>query len=164
MRPRQLKFDTPTSGHFGPNWKKRSLGKKLQSVLDEFPFVTMAPADETGEPPELPRPYALVIEATHATEGSAGWSKVSSMSKYIIPSAELSAVELEGRLLRDGALVKAYEARGTYKTRKHLLFLLAPWMWKLGAPGATAQDTFRDLLAQVERDAAAWSGGATASP
>jgi hypothetical protein len=156
LHARQLRFDVPVGTYFAPRWSRRSTAKQLDRVLAEFPFLQPAAAGAT--------PYRLAIEATHATGGSKRWSKVGKMSNYLIPCVEETAVELEGRLLRDGQVVKTYEAVGTYKTKRHLLFLLWPLTWKNRAPGATTADTFRDLFLQVERDAAAWRATAQAVP
>ena len=145
---RQLRFDTPVDTYLGPHWSKRSTQSQLEKVASEFPFLQAPDA-----PNARPTPYRLVIEATHATDGNKRLSKISSMTKYLFPSTEHVAVELEGRLSRDGALIKTYEATGTYKTRKHLLFLLWPPAWGLGTSGDTTADTFRDLLLQIEQDA-----------
>jgi hypothetical protein len=149
---RQLRFDVPVSSYFGPHWKRRSTAKRLGSAVAEFPFLIVAATDGSSGT-HTAAPYRLVIEASHATGGNKKWSKLSKLTNYLVPSVEESAVELEGRLMRDGALVKTYEARGTYKTKKHLLFVLAPWMWKLSVPSRTTADTFRDLFLQVQRDA-----------
>ena len=145
---RQLRFDTPVDTYVSPHRSKRSTQQKLDRVAHEFPFL-----QAQGAPDAVATPYRLTIEATHATGGNKKLSWISSMTKYLIPSTEHAAVELEARLLRDGTLMKTYEATGTCKTRKHLLFLLAPWMWGVGTAGDTTADTFRDLFLQIEQDA-----------
>ena len=149
---RQLRFDTPVDTYLAAHWSKRSTQRKLERVAAEFPFL-----QAEGAPDAAATPYRLVIEATHATGGNKKMSKISSMTKYIIPSTEHVAVELEGRLSRDGTPMKTYEATGTYRTQKHLLLLLVPWRWGLGVSGNTTADTFRDLILQIERDAATLS-------
>ena len=145
---RQLRFDTPVDTYFSPHWSKRSTRQQLDQVAREFPFL-----QAEGAPDAAATPYRLAIEATHATDGNKKLSKISRLTKYLIPSTEHVAVELEARLSRDGTLMKTYEATGTYKTRKHLLLLLAPWMWGVGTSGDTTADTYRDLFLQIERDA-----------
>jgi hypothetical protein len=153
---RQLRFDVPVSAFIGPHWSKRATQRQLERVAAEFPFLRYG---STTGPEETP--YRLVIEATHATGGSKRMNTISRFTKYLIPCAEESAVELEARLSREGAPLKTYEAVGRYQTKRHLLFLLVPMRWNLSAPGETTADTFRDLFLQVERDAAALlTGGA----
>ena len=50
--------------------------------------------------------------------------------------------------------MKTYEAVGSYKIKRHLIFLVAPWMWGYRVPSNTMEDTFRDLFLQIHRDAA----------
>jgi len=147
LHTRQLRFDTPVSAYVGPHWTQRATLKQLERVLREFPFLqsTTSGSDDTR--------YRLVIEATHATYGDKRLSAISKFTKYLIPSSERNAVELEATLSRDETLLKTYEAVGTYTTKRHVLYLLLPMTWGLHVRGETTAQTFRDLFLQIERDA-----------
>jgi len=147
---RQLRFDKPADGYVGPHRWKRSATTQLERALRAFPALRLAQS-ETEFAAASPR---LIIEATHATSGSKGWSTVSRMTKYLVPSEDTSTVELDAKLMRGDTVVKTFEAQGAYATKKQLLWLLAPWMWKLGVPGAVTADTFRELLGRVQQEGA----------
>jgi hypothetical protein len=153
IHTRQLRFDTPVAAYVGPHWAQRATLKQLEQVLQEFPFLH--PSAPESNPTQTP--YRLVIEATHATYGDQRLSAIAKFTKYLIPSSERNAVELDAVLSKDGVPLKTFEAVGTYTTKRHLLYLLLPMTWGLNVKGETTAQTFRDLFLQIERDAAEMS-------
>lgn len=149
IHTRQLRFDTPVAAYVGPQWAQRATRQQLERVLREFPFLHPA----TPESTKSPTSYQLVIEATHATYGDKRLNTISKFTKYLVPSSERNAVELDAILLKDGVPLKTFEAVGTYTTKRHLLYLLLPMTWGLNVKGETTAQTFRDLFLQIERDA-----------
>jgi hypothetical protein len=147
VHPRHLEFDSPAGAGFIKPWYKSKLRAELDAVLGEFPVL----ANASWDAPDAP--YRLVIEATHAVRGSGMRNKIASTVHFLIPSSDTGHVELEADLFRGAQRLKSYEASGSYKSTRHLLFLLTPWLWRTGLPAAVMRDTFRDLLLQLERDA-----------
>jgi hypothetical protein len=158
VHPRHLEFDAPASAGLAKPWYKRKLRAQVEEVVGEFPFLANArwasSDDLTSEVP-IEAPYRLVVEATHAVRGSGMRNKIASTVHFVIPSSDKGYVELEADVYRGAERLKTYEATGSYKTTRHLLFLLAPWMWRTGVPQATMRDTCRDLFLQIQRDASA---------
>ena len=148
LHTRHLMFDKPSSSPVSKWWSKRKVRKQLGDVMEEFPFLGQAQWEAKAAP------YQLEIEATHAIQGSSFRSSLSSMTKYIIPVSETGVIELEAWLSRDGQPLKTYEAVGNYTIKRHLIFLILPWMWGPRVPSNTIEDTFRDLFLQIQRDAA----------
>ena len=149
LHTRYLSFGQPSDSPVGKWWSKKKVRKQLEDVMGEFPFLGEAQWDAKDTS------YRLVIEATHAIRGSKFHSGLSSTTKYIIPVSEKGFVELEAWLYRDAQLLETYEAVGSYKMKRHLLFLLVPWMWGTRVPSNTMEDTFRDLFLQIQEDATA---------
>ncbi len=158
---RQLRFDRPTGGFMSPRRWKGAAAKQLERAVSHFPSLRLASQMEIESGISSPR---LLIEATQATAGSKQWSTVSSMTKYLVPSTEDSEVELSARLMDGDTIVQPFTASGAYTTKKHLLLLAAPWMWRLGVPGAVTQETFRELLRQVQPEAVRSAAHGTSSP
>ena len=148
LHTRHLAFGQPSSSLVSKWWSKKKIRKQLKDVEGEFPFLSRAQWDAKGTP------YRLEIEATHAIRGSKFHSGLSSTTKYIIPVSEKAFVELEAWLYRGPELLNTYEAVGSYKIKRHLLFLLVPWMWGYKVPSTTMEDTFRDLFLQIQQNAA----------
>ena len=149
---RHLSFGEPGESPFSKWWTKRKLHEQLKDVKAEFPFLAHArwePAEDAEE-----APYRLVIEATHAIEGNKTLHWFSATSRYLIPSSETGVIDLHGRVYRGETLLKAYDAVGRYRNKRHLVFLALPWLWGYRVPSRTMEDTFRDLFLQVQRDAA----------
>ncbi len=144
---RKLKFDEPTHGLISPRMWKGSAMKQLRQALLSFPSMQLAEEPVTA-------PSRLLIEATQATAGSKGWSWVSSMTKFIVPSKEETVVHLDARLMQGETIAQTFHAEEAYTTKKHIFLLLAPWKWKTGVPGAVAQAAFRELLRQVQPETA----------
>lgn len=148
LHTRHLMFHRPSSSPVSKWWSTHKVRKQLNDVMGEFPFLGRAQWEATAAP------YQLEIEATHAIQGSSFRSSLSSMTKYIIPASETGVIELEAWLSRDGQPLKTYEAVGNYTIKRHLIFLILPWMWGKSVPSDTIEDTFRDLFLQIQRDAA----------
>lgn len=143
---RHLSFGEPVESPIGKWWTKRSVRQQLEDTLDEFPFLARAAWNDNTIPSRL------VIEATHATQGNKKLHWLSETTKYVIPCTYQASVALEARLFHGPTLVKRYEAVGTYRVRRHLLWLLTPWTWHPRALTETMKDTFRDLLLQLQQD------------
>ncbi len=148
LRTRYLKFGQPADPSMAKWWSKHKVREQLTDVMGEFPCLARARWDgeEAGA-------YRLVIEATHAIRGRKFLNALSSTSRYVIPSSSTGAIELDALVARGDALLKRYDAVGTYAIKRHALFLLAPMWWGYRVPSATMEDTFRDLFLQLQRDA-----------
>jgi hypothetical protein len=144
---RELKFNAPDTGFFSSHWSKSSAQRKLTRVLKEFSAFT-ADLDASAVPSRM------VIEATHDTEGNLKVSTLCRLTKYIVPCTEEHRIVVDAVLTREGQAPKTYEAAGSYRVRKHLLWLLLPFRWHRSVPGDTAMNAFRDVLIQAERDVA----------
>jgi len=120
--------------------------KQMRAVMEEFPCLARAIWD--GE-----APYQLAIEATHAVRGSAVWAFFNRTSYSLIPSSDESEIELIAAVARGDRRLAVYEATGTYRTKRHLFWVLLPPAWKRQVPRRTAEDTFRDLFLQIQQDA-----------
>ena len=147
LHTRHLAFGQPSYSPVSKWWSKHKIRKQLKDVEGAFPFLSHAQWDGQDTP------YRLEIEATHAIRGSKFRSELSSTTKYIIPVSEQGFVELDAWLYRGSELLGTYEAVGSYKRSRHLLFLLVPWMWGYQVPSHTMEDTFRDLFLQIQQDA-----------
>jgi hypothetical protein len=152
LHGRYTAFGEPSGSALNTWWSSRTVRRQILEVMREFPFLS----DAQWDAPE--RPYRLVIEATHAVRGSKLRTGISRMSHHLIPVTEERAVELEAWVFRGEELLRRYEAIGRYKTRWHLLFLALPWMWGPRVVSRTVQETFRDLLLQIQQDAPALFG------
>jgi hypothetical protein len=147
LYPRKLKFNAPATGFLGSHRSAYAMRGRLNTVLKEFPAFAL-------EREGVSAPYRLVIEATQSIDGNKSLSTLCGMSKYLIPCREEHQIVMDAVLTRGGQSPKTYEATGSYRVRKHLLWLLVPFKWHRDVPSRTAMDAFRDILIQAERDVA----------
>jgi len=129
-------------------WSKRKVQEQLQTTMDAYPFLRQRTANTASAP------YRLVIEATHRVEGSKFVHAVGQMSYHVIPSTERRSFELEGRVYRNAEKLRTYEAAEFYQTRRQILFLATPWLWRPSLSAEAMQDAFRRLFQQIQTDAA----------
>jgi hypothetical protein len=150
LHARYLQFGKPLGPSLEKWWAKQQihLRKRLEEKCAGVPFLKAARWDAPDAA------YRIVLETTFDTRGSKARYAVTEFSKYLIPSSDEGVVWVVARLYRKGALLREYEAQGTYRTRRHLIFALLPMLWHSKVPATVAEDTVRDVFLEIAQDAA----------
>ncbi len=149
LHARYLHFGKPMGPSMEKWWAKQQtkLRARVQDMQCQTPWLVSARWDDAEA---IDR---LVLETTFDTRGSKARYWITEFSKYLVPSSDEGVVSVRARVYRKGALVREYEAEGTYRTRRHLIFLFLPMMWHSTVPGKVAENTIQDALLAVEHDA-----------
>ena len=146
---RFLSFGSPLGPSMEKWWAKQQthLRTRVDAIARQTPWLASARWDDPKAA------YRLVLETTFDTRGNKARYLLTDFSKYLIPSSDEGVVSVTARVYRGPTELHTYEAEGTYRTRRHILFLLLPLFWHGQVPGKVAQDTVKDVLLEITNDA-----------
>ena len=146
---RFLSFGSPLGPSMEKWWAKQQthLRSRVDVIARQTPWLASARWDDPKAA------YRLVLETTFDTRGNKARYMLTDFSKYLIPSSDEGVVSVTARVSHGPTELHAYEAEGTYRTRRHILFLLLPMLRHGQVPGKVAEDTIKDVLLEIANNA-----------